>query len=85
MTCIIHQIKKIILFYLMIYFILCKKNNFCLLFLIVQISINFALDGLKFWMHVANIYVEGTVSQFFLFRSWFSFHVKKRVTFSFFN
>ena len=42
----------------------CKKNV-CLLFLIVHISTNFALDGLKFWMHVSNIHVEGTVSQMF--------------------
>ena len=39
-----------------------KNIFFCLLFLI---SINFALDGLRFWMHVANIHVEGTVSQIF--------------------
>ena len=42
-----------------------KKCFFCLLFLIVHISTNFALDGLKLWMHVANIHVEGTVSQIF--------------------
>ena len=47
----------------------CTIFFFCLLFLIVLISINFALDGLNFWMHVANIHVEGTVSQIFLFRS----------------
>ena len=40
----------------------CKKRFFCLLFLIVHISTKFALDGLKFWMHVANIHVEGTMS-----------------------
>ena len=38
---------------------------FCVSFLIVHISINFALDGLKFWVHVANIHVEGTVSEIF--------------------
>ena len=69
MTCVLHQIKKIILFYLMIYDLgrkWCVKNDlFCLLFLIVHIPTNFALDGLKFWMHVANIHVEGTVSQIF--------------------
>ena len=75
MRSIIHQIKKIILFYLMIYFIL-RKNGlgrkwcvnivfFCLLFLIVHISINVAFDGLKFWIHVANINVEVNVSQIF--------------------
>ena len=38
---------------------------FCLLFLIFHISTNFALDGLKFWLHVADIHVEGTMSQIF--------------------
>ena len=42
----------------------CKHFLFLIL-LIVHISSNLALDGLKFWMHVANIHVEGTVSQIF--------------------
>ena len=42
-----------------------KKDFFFLLFLIVHISTNFALDGLKFCMHFINIHVEGTVSQIF--------------------
>ena len=42
-----------------------KKQFFFLLFLIVHISTNFALDGLKFWIRVANIHVEGTMSQIF--------------------
>ena len=33
-----------------------------LLFCIVHISINFILDGLKFWMHVPNIHMKRTVS-----------------------
>ena len=28
-------------------------------------STNYTLDGLKFWIHVANIHVEGTMSQIF--------------------
>ena len=57
----------------MIYFILKKKclgRKWCvnkylfgLLFLIVHISTNFALDGLIFWMHVASIHIEETMSQ----------------------
>ena len=43
----------------------CKNRFLCLLFLIVHISVNFALDGFRFWMHVANIHVEGTVSQIY--------------------
>ena len=43
----------------------CKKYLFTLLFLIVHISTNYALGGLKFSMHVTNIHVEGTVSQIF--------------------
>ena len=35
----------------------------CLLFSIVYISTNFALDCLLFWMHVPNSYFEGSVSQ----------------------
>ena len=49
-----------------------KKVFFLLLFLIVHISTNFILDGLKFWMDVPNIHVEGTVSQIFV--SCLSFH-----------
>ena len=43
-----------------------KKVFFLLLFLIVHISTNCVLNGLKFWMHVPNIHVEGTVSQIFV-------------------
>ena len=34
----------------------CKRRKFLSF-------IYFALNGLKFWMHVSNIHVEGTVSQ----------------------
>ena len=37
-----------------------KRSFLLLLFLIVHISTNIVLDGLKFWLHV-----EGTVSQIF--------------------
>ena len=43
----------------------CKKRFFLSVILIVHISTNFALDGLKFWMHIANIHIEGTVVQIF--------------------
>ena len=57
----------------MIFFILRKMFKYkmvCLLFLIVHISANFALDGPKFRSYsnlsdVSNIHVEGTVSQIF--------------------
>ena len=42
-----------------------KKVIFLLIFLIVHISTNIGLDGLKFWLHVPSIHVEGTVSQIF--------------------
>ena len=57
-TYIIYQMKDIISLYLMMYFILSKKNCrkkmlskkvfFCLLFSNVHISTNVILDGLKF-------------------------------------
>ena len=50
----------------------CKKVFFLLLFLLVHISTNFVLDGLKFWTDVPNIYVEGTMS--YIFVSGLSFH-----------
>ena len=75
MTCVIHQVKKIILLYLITFFILrktcfgrkccVKKENVYLLFLIVHISANFALDGPTFCMNVSYIHVEGTMSQIF--------------------
>ena len=43
-----------------------EKVIFLLLFLIVHISTNFVLDGLKLWVRVSNIHVEGTVSQIFV-------------------
>ena len=49
---------------------------FLLLFLIVHISADLALDGLKFCMHVPNIYVEGTVSQIFVLGLSFHFMSK---------
>ena len=42
-----------------------KRSFLLLLFLIVYISTNIVLDGLKFWLHVPNMHVEGTVSQIF--------------------
>ena len=47
-----------------------KRCFFKLLFLIVHI------EGLKFWMHVSSIHVEGTVSQIFV--SGPSFHFMSR-------
>ena len=49
-----------------------QKGNF----LIVHISTNSALDGLKFWMHVPNIHAEGTVSQSFALGPSFHFMSK---------
>ena len=37
-----------------------------------------ALDGLKFWVHVANIHVEGTLSQIFNLGHSFCFMSKNR-------
>ena len=42
----------------------------------VHISTNYALDGLRFCMHVGNIHVEGTVSQIFVFGLSFDFMSK---------
>ena len=42
---------------------MCKRYYFCLLFLTVHISINFAHGGPRFDMHVSNIHVKETVSQ----------------------
>ena len=53
-----------------------KRKFVLLLFLIVHISTNFVLDGLKFWMHVPNIHVEGTVSQIFVLGLSFHFMSK---------
>ena len=58
-----------------------KKVIFDLYFSIVHISTNNVLGNLKSCEHLDNIPLEGTVSQIFLFKSWFSFYVKKRVTF----
>ena len=44
--------------------------------MIVHISTNFVLDGLKFWMHVPDIHVEGTVSQIFF--TGLSFHFRSK-------
>ena len=38
--------------------------------------LNFVLDGLKLWMHVPNIHVEGTVSQIFVLGLSFCFMSK---------
>ena len=43
-----------------------KNLFFYFYFSIVHISTNYALDSLRFWMHVSNIAVEGTVSQIFV-------------------
>ena len=51
---------------------LSKKVFFCLLFLNVHISTNLILGGLKLWVHVTNIHVEGMVSQIFVL--YLSFH-----------
>ena len=53
-----------------------KRYYFLLLFLIVHISTNFVLDGLKFSVHVPNIHVEGTVSQIFVLDLSFHFMSK---------
>ena len=58
-----------------------KKVFSLLLFLIVHISTNIVLDGLKFWSHVPNIHVEGTVSQISDLGFSFHFMLKKRATF----
>ena len=42
-----------------------KRSFILLLYLIVPISTNIVLDGLKFWLHVPNMHAEGTVSQIF--------------------
>ena len=54
--------------YLLVYSILKKSRKLCLkmnsfIFLIVYISTNFALKGLKFWMDETDIGREGAVSQ----------------------
>ena len=54
-----------------------KRYFFLLLFMIVHISTNFVLDGLKLWMHVPNIHVEGTLSQIFVLDLSFCFMSKK--------
>ena len=51
----------------------CKKR-----FLIVHISTNYALDGLKVWMHVAYIHFEGTLSQISYLGLSFCFMSKNR-------
>ena len=45
-------------------------------FSIVHISTNYALDGLRFCMHVRKIQVEGTVSQIFVLYLIFDFMLK---------
>ena len=50
-----------------------KNLFFYFYFSIVHISTNYALDDLRFWMHVSNIYVEGTVSQIFVLSLSFDF------------
>ena len=57
-----------------------KTLYFYFYFSIVHISINYALDGLRFYMHVSNIHVEGTISQIVLWGLSFDF-VKKRLIF----
>ena len=43
-----------------------KTLFFHFYFSIVHISTNYAFDGLRIFMHVTNIHVEGTVSQIFV-------------------
>ena len=61
-----------------------KKVFFLLLFLLVHISTNFVLDGLKFWTDIPNIYVEGTMSQIFVTGLSFHFTSKNRQLHDFF-
>ena len=68
--CIEHQMKAINVVYLLMYLILRKSEevkkcvyNFFLFnpFLIVYISKNVVLRGLKFWMHLTKLHLKGTV------------------------
>ena len=61
-----------------------KKVFFLLLFLLVNISTNFVLGGLKFWTDVLTIYVKGTVSQIFVSGLSFHFMSKNRQLHDFF-
>ena len=54
---------------------------FYLNFSIVHISTNNVIGGLKFYIHVGDIHVEGTLSQIFVLLLSFYFYVKNRVTF----
>ena len=40
-----------------------KKENLCIYFSIVHISVNFALRGLTHFVAIGDIHIEGTVSQ----------------------
>ena len=70
-----HQMKDMNVLYLLVYFILRESEevedcvyNLFYHFLIIYISTNFVLKGLKIWMNVTNIRPKATVSQIFLFR-----------------
>ena len=53
-------------------------------FLNMDISLNIYTLVITFYTGVLNIPLEGSVSQIFLFRPWFLFYDKKRVTFGHF-
>ena len=64
--------------------IISKKVIMFAFFFIVHISTNFELKGLKFWIPVPNIHVEGTVSQIFILGLIFHFMSKNGYTFIYF-
>ena len=53
-------------------------------FLNMDISLNIYTPVMKLYTGAPNIALEGSMSQIFLFRPWFLFYIKKRVTFGHF-
>ena len=64
--------------------LLILKIFFDFYFFNMDISLNIYTLVIKFYTGALNIPLRGTVSQIILFRPWFSFYDKKRVTFGHF-